>query len=141
MIWTRIVSNLVKSKSNFGEYYNKKNFDNLYEPLSETYREENGHLIPNVTLPEQPDYQIGKYGQFYLEYIKNHCRGRYTTLPTECYLNARLNEIDLKAILKKQRLELCPRSEMERGLSAISLDNLYAFVKKLNILLTGNVVQ
>ena len=30
----------------------KNNFDNLYEKLGGTYREENGHLIPNVTLPE-----------------------------------------------------------------------------------------
>ena len=71
----------------------------LYETLGGTYREENGRLIPEMKLPEQTNYQIGKYGQFYLDYIKNHCRGRYTTLPTECYLNARLNEIDLKAIL------------------------------------------
>ena len=34
----------------------KKNFDSLYETLSGTYREENGHLISNVSLPEQTDY-------------------------------------------------------------------------------------
>ena len=34
-----------------------------------------------------------------------------------------------------------PRSISVRGLSAISLYNLYACVKKLNVLLTGNVVQ
>ena len=39
----------------------KKNFDNLYEKLGGTYREENGHLIPDITLPEQTDYQIGRY--------------------------------------------------------------------------------
>ena len=75
----------------------KKNFDNLYEKLGGTYREENGHLIPNVTLPEQTDHQIGKYGRMHLDYIKNHRRGRYTTLLTEGKLNARLHEIDLEA--------------------------------------------
>ena len=34
----------------------KKNFESLYENLGGTYREENGHFIPNVTLPEQTDY-------------------------------------------------------------------------------------
>ena len=29
----------------------KKNFETLYETLGGTYREENGHLIPDVTLP------------------------------------------------------------------------------------------
>ena len=75
----------------------KKNFDSLYETFGGTYREENGHLIPNVTLPEQTDYQIGKYGRMHLDYIKQHRRGRYTTLLTEGKLNARLHEIDLEA--------------------------------------------
>ena len=75
----------------------KKNFESLYETLGGTYREENGHLIPNVTLPEQTDYQIGKYGRMHLDYIKQHRRGRYTTLLTEGKLNVRLHEIDLEA--------------------------------------------
>ena len=75
----------------------KKNFESLYETLGGTYREENGHLVPNVTLPEQTNYQIGKYGRMHLDYIKNHRRGRYTTLLTEGKLNTRLHEIDLEA--------------------------------------------
>ena len=75
----------------------KTNFDSLYETLGGTYREENGHFIPNVALPEQTDYQIGKYGRMHLDYIKQHRRGRYTTLLTEGKLNARLHEIDLEA--------------------------------------------
>ena len=55
----------------------------LYEKLGGTYREENGRLIPEIELPEQTNYQIGKYGQFYLDYIKQHRRGRYTT-PLGC---------------------------------------------------------
>ena len=75
----------------------KKNFDSPYETLGGTYREENGHLIPNVSLPEQTDYQIGKYGRMHLDYIKQHRRGRYTTLLTESKLNVQLYEIDLEA--------------------------------------------
>ena len=69
----------------------------LYEQLGGTYREETGRLIPEMKLPEQTNYQIGKYGQFYLDYIKNHRRGRYTTLLTEGKLNAQLHEIDFEA--------------------------------------------
>ena len=69
----------------------------LYEQLGGTYREENGRLTPEMILPEQTNYQIGKYGQFYLDYIKNHRRGRYTILLTEGTLNAQLHEIDLDA--------------------------------------------
>ena len=86
----------------------------LYETLGGTYREENGHLIPELKLPEQTNYQIGKYGQFYLDYIKNHRRGRYTTLLTEGKLNARLHEIDLEA---NEMLEtIIPRLADERGI-------------------------
>ena len=92
----------------------KTNFDSFYETLGGTYREENGHLIPNVTLPEQTDYQIGKYGRMHLDYIKNHRRGRYTTLLTEGKLNARLHEIDLEA---NEMLEtIIPRLAAERGI-------------------------
>ena len=75
----------------------KKNFDNFYEECGGTYREENGHFIPNITLLEQTNYQIGKYGRIHLDYIKQHRRGRYTTLLTESKLNAQLHEIDLEA--------------------------------------------
>ena len=93
----------------------KKNFDNLYEKLGGTYREGNGHLIPNVTLPEQTDYLIGKYGRMHLDYINSHRRGRYTTLLTEGKLNARLHEIDLEA---NEMLDtIIPRLATERGIN------------------------
>jgi len=85
-----------------------------YENLGGTYHEENGHLIPDVTLPEQTDYQIGKYGRMHLDYIKQYRRGRYTTLLTEGKLNARLHEIDLEA---NEMLEtIIPRLTAERGI-------------------------
>ena len=86
----------------------------LYENLGGTYHKENGHLIPNVTLPEQTDYQIGKYGRMHLDYIKQHRRGRYTTLLIEGKLNTRLHEIDLEA---NEMLEtIIPRLTAERGI-------------------------
>ena len=92
----------------------KKNFGNLYENLGGTYHEKNGHLIPDVTLPEQTNYQIGKYGRMHLEYIKQHRRGRYTTLLTEGKLNARLHEIDLEA--NKMLDAIIPCLASERGI-------------------------
>ena len=86
----------------------------LYENLGGTYHEENGHLIPNITLPEQTDFQIGKYGRMHLDYIKNHRRGRYTTLLTEGKLNARLHEIDLE--VTEMLDTIIPRLATERGI-------------------------
>ena len=91
----------------------KKNFESLYENLGGTYREENGHLIPDIALPAQTNYQIGKYGRMHLDYIKSHRRGRYTTLLTEGALNTRLHEIDLEA--NEMLDSIIPRLATERG--------------------------
>ena len=86
----------------------------LYETLGGTYREVNGRLVPELELPEQTNYQIGKYGQFYLDFIKNHRRGRYTTLLTEGNLNVQLHEIDIEA---NETLEtIIPRLAADRGI-------------------------
>ena len=103
----------------------------LYETLGGTYREENGRLIPEMKLPEQTNYQIGKYGQFYLDYIKNHRRGRYTTLLTEGKLNDRLHEIDLES---NEMLEtIIPRLATERGIDEnMKARNMLIWVAKMN---------
>ena len=125
-----------------------KNFESFYENLGGTYREENGHLIPDIALPEQVNYQIGKYGQFYLDFIKNHRRGRYTTLLTEGKLNARLHEIDLEA---NEMLEtIIPRLATERGIDeSLKARDMLRWVAEMNnvkasaeeIMLQGIVYQ
>ena len=109
----------------------KTNFDSFYETLGGTYHEENGHLIPNVTLPEQTDFQIGKYGRMHLDYIKNHRRGRYTTLLTEGKLNARLHEIDLEAT---EMLDtIIPRLATERGIDEnLKTRDMLCWVAEMN---------
>ena len=109
----------------------KKNFDNLYENLGGTYREENGHLITNIVLPKQTDYQIGKYGRMHLDYIKQHRRGRYTTLLSEGKLNARLHEIDLEA---NEMLDtIIPRFAAEMGIDEdLKARNMLRWVSEMN---------
>lgn len=62
-----------------------------------TYTERDGIFYPNLSLPEQTDYPIGKYGQMRLDYLKEHRRGTYTTLLTEGRLLAHLSAIDQEA--------------------------------------------
>ena len=103
----------------------------LYENLGGTYHKENGHLIPDVTIPERTDYQIGKYGRMHLDYIKQHRRGRYTTLLTENKLNARLHDIDLEA---NQILEtIIPRLATERGIDEdLKARDMLGWVAEMN---------
>ena len=109
---------------------------NLYETLGGTYHEENEHLIPNVALPEQTDYQIRKYGRMHLDYIKQHRRGRYTTLLTEGKLNARLHEIDLEA---NEMLEtIIPRLAIERRIDEdLKARDMLRWVAEMNNIKTS----
>ena len=69
----------------------------LFENNSLTYRKENGRLYPNLELPEQTNYNIGKYGLLHLDFIKKHRKGRHTTILSECRLNEYLHSIDEQA--------------------------------------------
>ena len=83
----------------------------LYEQNGGTYREENGHLIPNLAFPESREQPIGKYGLIHLDYLKKHRRGTYTTLLTEGRLNAYLADVDRQA---KDMLDLIITKTAER---------------------------
>ena len=103
----------------------------LYEQLGGTYREENGRLIPEIKLPEQTNYQIGKYGWMHFDYIKQHRRGRYTTLLTEGKLNTRLHEIDLEA--NRMLKTIIPRLATERGIDEnLKAHDMLRWVAEMN---------
>ena len=52
--------------------------------------------LPNLVLP-QSDYEIGLWGQRYLEYIKTHRKPFYTSLKMQCKLDEHLQEVDMRA--------------------------------------------
>ena len=79
-----------------------------------TYTEHNGLYYPDLELPEQTDYPIGKYGNLRLDFMKKHRRGTYTTLLTEGRLNEYLHEIDLQA--HELLNTIIPRLAKERGI-------------------------
>ena len=69
----------------------------LFEQMDSTYREENGYLIPNLSLPDEEQVEIGIWGQRHLEYIKHHRKGFYTSLTIGCELNRYLADINKQA--------------------------------------------
>ena len=80
-----------------------------------TYTEHNGLYYPNLALPKQTIYPIGKYGNLRLAFMKKHRRGTYTTLLTEGRLNEYLHEIDVQA---HEMLDtIIPRLAQERGIN------------------------
>ena len=47
-----------------------------------THTEVNGYLIPDLILPDEKEYDIGKYGLMRRNYLKNNRKGFYTSLLT-----------------------------------------------------------
>ncbi len=66
----------------------------LFEEMGGTYRQECDYLIPNLALPDEPEYQIGKYGRMRHSYLKEHRPVLYATLLTNGTLHRHLAEID-----------------------------------------------
>ena len=96
-----------------------------------TYTEHNGLYYPNLALPEQTNYPIGKYGNLRLDYMKKHRRGTYTTLLTEGRLNEHLHAIDIQA--HELLDDTIPRLAEERGIDeALKAHNALGWIAEMN---------
>ena len=68
------------------------------------YKQIGDQFYPKLELPEQTDYEIGKYGNLHLAFLKNHKRGTYTTLLTEGRLNEHLHTVDEQAAAQMESI-------------------------------------
>ena len=103
----------------------------LFEQIGGTYREENGYLIPNLTLPDEEQVEIGVWGQRHLRYIKQHHKVRYTNLLTSGKLNGYLADIDKKAEDMFFRL-VKQMAEREGVTEKLKVDNQMEWVQRMN---------
>ena len=96
-----------------------------------SYTERNGVMHPDLVLPDQTNYTIGKYGRMRLDYLKKHRRGTYTTLLTSCTLNQHLYETEQEA---KRQLDLTlSRLVKERGITEeLKATNPLLWVQEMN---------
>ena len=96
-----------------------------------TYTEHNGLYYPNLVLPKQTNYPLGKYANLRLDFMKKHRRGTYTTLLTEGRLNEYLHEIDLQAHAMLDTI--IPRLAQERGIDEnLKAHNALQWIAEMN---------
>ena len=69
----------------------------FFEQHGGTYRMEGDYRIPNLALPDKPEYEIGIWGQRRLDYLKKHRKRFYAVLCTSDELAEHLHEIDVTA--------------------------------------------
>ena len=103
----------------------------LFEKMGGTYRQEGGYLIPNLTLPNDSDYEIGKYGRMHLDYLKKHRKILYTNYVTEGTLSKHLSEIDQAC---NERMEnLVPAMAKREGVTeALKVTDQMEWVCRMN---------
>ena len=86
-----------------------------------------GYYLPDLILPEEPEYEIGVFGIMRRNYLKNHRKGLYTALLTTGKLNEHLYEIDRSV---NDRMELITKqmAEAEGLTEQLKADNMMTWV-------------
>ena len=103
----------------------------LFEQMGVTYREENGYLIPNLSLPDEEQVEIDVWGQRHLRYIKQHHKVLYTNLLTSGKLNGYLADLDKQAEDMFFRL-VKQMAEHEDVTEQLKADNQIEWVARMN---------
>lgn len=75
----------------------------LFEEMGGIYRQVGDYFIPNLVLPDDSNYQIGKYGRMRRSYLKEHQKILYSNYVVEGTLFKHLSEIDQAC---KNRMEI-----------------------------------
>ncbi len=91
-----------------------KRGDGIDNSFEISYTEHDGLLYPDFVLPKQTHFSIGKYGILRLAFIKERRKGTYTTLLTQCRLNAYLHDID--TVAKEQVRLITAQLAKSRGI-------------------------
>ena len=66
----------------------------IFEEMGGTYHQVGDYFIPNITLPDDGEYQIGKYGRMRRSYLKKYRKIFYNNYVLEGTLFKHLAEID-----------------------------------------------
>ena len=103
----------------------------LFEEMGGTYRQVGDYLIPNLVLPDDGDYQIGKYGRMRRSYLKEHRKILYTNYVMEGTLFKHLSEID-QACNERMEIIVSAMSEQEGVTEALKAADQMEWVRRMN---------
>ncbi|MBR3149049.1 MAG: TnpV protein [Eubacterium sp.] len=105
------------------EFISDKNNGLDYTLVGEVY-------LPNL-ISAETNYEIGMWGQRHLRYIKQHRKVFYTSLLTNCKLNAYLHDVDVRATEMYDRL--VKQLKEQQGITEqLKADDMMAWVQAMN---------
>ena len=96
-----------------------------------TYTMQGDYLLPNLTLPEQENREIGIWGQRHERYLLNHHKVRYCNLLTSCKLTDYLADINEQAENMYQLL-VKQLAEKEGVTEQLKAENPLMWVQQMN---------
>lgn len=108
----------------------------LFKQMGGTYHQEGDYLIPNLTLPDEPEYQIGKYGRMRRSYLKAHRPVLYANFLTSGTLHRHLAEID-QACNERMEIVVSAMAKQEGVTESLKAADQMEWVRRMNNIHNG----
>ncbi len=103
----------------------------LFEEMGGTYRQVGDYFIPNLVLPDDGNYQIGKYGRMRRSYLKEHHPILYNNYLLEGTLFKHLAEID-QACNERMKILVSAMVKQEGVTEALKAADQMEWVRRIN---------
>ena len=103
----------------------------LFEQVGGTYTQQGDYQLPDIKLPEQPEYEIGVWGQRRRRHLKEHHRVLYYNMLTKCTLYPHLADIEQQAQRMFDRL-VDEFSDKEGITEKLKAENQMLWVQRMN---------
>ncbi len=103
----------------------------LFEQNGGTYTQQGDYHLPNMKLPNQPEYEIGVWGNRRRQYLKQHHRIKYYNMLTQCTLYPYLADIDAQALHLEETF-VNQLAEQEGATEHLKATDMMAWVRKMN---------
>ncbi len=104
---------------------------NLFERNGGTYTQQGDYFLPDVKLPDQPEYEIGVWGNRRRQYLKQNHRIAYYNMLTKCTLYPHLADIEQQAQEMFDRL-IDQLAEKEGVTEKLKAENQMLWIQRMN---------
>ena len=103
----------------------------IFEEMGGTYRQVGDYFIPNLTLPDTGNHQIGKYGRLRRSYLKEHRPVLYANYLTSGTLHRHLAEID-QACNERMEIIVSAMAKQEGATETLKAADQMEWVRRMN---------
>lgn len=103
----------------------------LFEQSGGTYTRQGNYILPDVKLPDQPEFEIGVWGNRRRQYLKQYHRIKYYNMLTQCTLYPHLADVEQRAREMFDRL-LAQMAKQEGVTEQLKTDDMVLWVGLMN---------